>query len=75
MSWKRTKSCWSESEGFAVMPTSNVGPSNHVFARSMTPADVAPVDVLRMPLVEQVICISGRIIHKLQLLVLALLKG
>lgn len=40
----------------------NIGPSGHVFRGGMTPGDIAPVDMVWMPLVVHMIQFSNRVV-------------
>lgn len=50
-------------KSISALPAANIGPGDQVLASSMTPTDVAPVDVLGVPLVEEMVCIARRIVH------------
>lgn len=50
--------------GFAEVKTNVVCPCNHILARSVSPRDIAPVDVLRMPLIEEVVHIPRWVVHR-----------
>ena len=49
--------------GFAILPASDIGPRDHILGSGVAPRNVAPVDVVRVPLVVKMVCLCVRIVH------------
>lgn len=53
-----------QGKSITALPSPNIGPSHHVLADSMAPRNVTPVDMVRMPLVEYMVLVTRRIVHR-----------